>query len=542
MKHLKAIDLYSGIGGWHLGLKMANIDVVRSYEWWEDANLTHNINFSTKNSTIDIRKMAFSQLPLPESIDIVVGSPPCTQFSYANRGGSGNIADGLKDIIRFLEIIQYLKPKYWAMENIPRVAKIIKIELGSGGQLNRFKSLFNTIMIVSMDNYGIPQARKRMIAGYFPQSLLEAYAEEIPHLNLGDVINSLDGRIISDPLYKFQLSSNLLTDNEKETPLDPEEERMNRDSKTYHPIYNRVGFPDSLDKPSRTVTAVCTRVSRESIVIKDTRAPKTFRRLTARERACLQTFPITFQFYGRSYTSKLKMIGNAFPPVMAYYVAMSMRNKAPKNISIPSKINYKHTTPKMLPKKVQINVVNKSYRDTRNFRSAIPHLRFGSGVRFDLSNHFIENNNIFWKVSFYYGPSKSFKEISLNEQLYKETLEILPEPMQKHIIKYLNQKLNTILQLQSKQLQLIWCHKESGKSPFDVVDSLGEVAHELLSQTIPKYKGISKSVIHTYILDKVMFDGKLGKGSVKKIDKYYLEIYIGILLGAYFNRTFMISL
>ena len=40
---------------------------------------------------------------LPKNIDFVVGSPPCTTFSYANKGGGGDIADGLKDLNAFKE-------------------------------------------------------------------------------------------------------------------------------------------------------------------------------------------------------------------------------------------------------------------------------------------------------------------------------------------------------------------------------------------------------------------------------------------------------
>ena len=48
---LKAIDLYSGIGGWSLGLKLNGIDVIHSYEWWNQAvdtankNLKYTFNF-----------------------------------------------------------------------------------------------------------------------------------------------------------------------------------------------------------------------------------------------------------------------------------------------------------------------------------------------------------------------------------------------------------------------------------------------------------------------------------------------------------------
>lgn len=87
----KAIDLYSGIGGWTLGLKMSSIDVVASYEWWSEANNTHNMNFDTLNKDINIRTMPFDMLQKPGTIDFIVGSPPCTQFSFANKGGGGNL-------------------------------------------------------------------------------------------------------------------------------------------------------------------------------------------------------------------------------------------------------------------------------------------------------------------------------------------------------------------------------------------------------------------------------------------------------------------
>jgi len=88
----KAIDLYSGIGGWTLGMKMSAVENVASFEWWNEANLTHNLNFGTDHKEVDIRKLSLDGLPEPGTIDFVLGSPPCTQFSYANRGGNGDTA------------------------------------------------------------------------------------------------------------------------------------------------------------------------------------------------------------------------------------------------------------------------------------------------------------------------------------------------------------------------------------------------------------------------------------------------------------------
>src|ERR1700741_3407116 len=89
----RAIDLYSGVGGWSLGLRLAGIEVIASYDIWGEANETNFKNHGHLVQTVDIRRLDFGELP--KSIDVVVGSPPCTQFSYSNRGGDGDIADGL---------------------------------------------------------------------------------------------------------------------------------------------------------------------------------------------------------------------------------------------------------------------------------------------------------------------------------------------------------------------------------------------------------------------------------------------------------------
>lgn len=94
---LRAIDLYSGVGGWSLGLRLAGIDIVASYERWGPANETNFKNNAHQAQTVDIRRLSFDDLP--DDIDIVVGSPPCTQFSFSNRGGSGNLDDGLEDTL-----------------------------------------------------------------------------------------------------------------------------------------------------------------------------------------------------------------------------------------------------------------------------------------------------------------------------------------------------------------------------------------------------------------------------------------------------------
>ncbi len=335
-----AIDLYSGIGGWSLGLKMAGFRVLRSYEWWNDAVETHSRNFpyQNKQERINIREMSLkSALPAPKVVDVVVGSPPCTQFSYSNRGGSGNIADGLRDIACFLDVVEYLQPKFWVMENVPRVANVLHRELSKGCSLERYRELFGLepiIEVVDISEYGLPQSRKRMFAGNFPFELLQDYRARCEKRTLGDVLHALKQDVVVDPVWGIRLPKNEVTGRRTEVPLNSEEVRMNSDNKKYHPVYNQMQFPDSIDRPARTVTATCTRVSRESIVIKD--GKDKIRRLSVRERATLQSFPITYEFYGSSYSSRIKMIGNALPPVVAYFLGMAMRGVSRSRLKLPN--------------------------------------------------------------------------------------------------------------------------------------------------------------------------------------------------------------
>jgi DNA (cytosine-5)-methyltransferase 1 len=459
---MKALDLYSGVGGWSLGLSMAGIDVVDSYDIWDKANKTNTTNNHHAAHTVDIRTINPSSLP---NVDIVVGSPPCTQFSLANRGGKGNIYEGLKDVEKFLEIVSFLKPKFWAMENVPRLASIMASEFDSGGVLHKFRHLDGRVMIFDMSEWGVPQRRNRCIVGNFDFDRLSSYKSTQEKRTLGLVLNALSGDEPFDPVYGNKVQ--FLVDHVEEGPLSWEEERMNKESKTYHPIYNDMSFPDGLDRPSRTVTATCTRVSRESIVVPCSHG---FRRLTLRERASLQTFPVEYQFYGENHAQKQKMIGNAIPPLFVYHIAHAMIGTEASKVPRPTPPE----GPKDIPKFSPPDFGKGSYSCRRSFRSAIPGLRFKSGVRFELSNSFSDSVPK-WSIKFFYGNSKKIREIVLDSSLL--------DHMQKNNsikteIKRIRESIKKarLTNLSSNGLQDAWCHKdEEFMHPYDFIDSVGKI-------------------------------------------------------------------
>ncbi|WP_119257801.1 DNA cytosine methyltransferase [Shinella zoogloeoides] len=533
---MRAIDLYAGIGGWGLGLRLAGADLVASYERWKPAIDTHNGNLGGDIEPVDIRKLDLSSLP--QDIDLVVGSPPCTEFSYANRGGSGNIAEGLKDLVKFFEVVDYLKPKFWAMENVPRVAEVLRHGFSTSDHaLYRFRHFNPEIAIIDFSEFGTPQARRRCIATNIPLKYLLAYRERVDGRTLGDVISatSSNGNVI-DPVWGVSIAAEKLTETEAEAPLNSEELRMNREAKEFHPVYNNMAFPDPMDEAARTVTATCTRVSRESIVIRDPNAREQFRRLTIRERASLQGFPITYQFYARSFSEKAKMIGNAIPPTFTYLLALVAQGQkaedfhgfkaAAGDLALPAK-----PAPKTSP-----DGEGKTYPLSRSFRAAIPGLRFKSGMRFELAN-ITSGKTAEWRMRFFFGPSKDIREIEL---LGEVTEEIQHNPLFSSVLNDFKGELTKIAQFLAgttpTKLQLAWAHKVDGINPYEVVDRLGSLASDLHDRLTARLDADDLPTVGAYILSVASGSNPSARAvGQSKLERYALPILAGLVIGEWFN-------
>lgn len=526
-----AIDLYSGIGGWTLGLGMAGIRTLASFEWWGPANRTHARNFGREFPEVDIRRLDPGSLPA--GVDMIVGSPPCTQFSFSNRGGGGDIADGLRDVAKFLEVVAHVRPRHWVMENVPRVAGLLERELGFGGELQQFASLVKTIAVVDMADFGLPQSRRRMLAGDFPLDVLMSYRTSLPRRTLGEVITALAGDPVRDPIYGIELGRECVSGLELEPVFTEEEVRMNSEAKGFHPIYNRMSFPDRLDRPARTVTATCTRVSRESIVIAAPGEPGHFRRLTLRERASLQGFPITFQFWGSSHSENLTLVGNALPPLMSYYVAHSLLHTAAEKMPVLSE-SYRGDSLARAPAAVDVTVAQR-YPRRRRFRAAIPHLRFGSGMRFELVNDSAEAS-VSWGVNFYFGTSKQIGTVILGAELLERLLGRFPV--------YENELLSSVRPLEDRlratspaDLQEVWSHRATGVHPFEAVDELGRAAKRLFG-SIGDSDSDAIACVQEY-LEKA--SGATANRGRQKIARNAGWILAGFLVSSWFNSRSAIA-
>ncbi|WP_167493273.1 DNA cytosine methyltransferase [Brevundimonas vancanneytii] len=530
-RQLRAIDLYSGVGGWSLGLRLAGIDVVASFERWGAANETNFKNNHHQAQTVDIRRLSYDDLP--SDIDIVVGSPPCTQFSFSNRGGNGDLDDGLKDIENFLSIVDHLRPKVWAMENVPRVAGIIACELEPGGRLERFAHLGFKPHLISMDDYGVPQRRRRCVAGNFDFELLKEYSAVLERPTLGQVVKALAADPVSDPLFGIIMPRADLVDHVAEEPLSLEEVRINRANKANHTVYNAMPFPDPLDRSVRTITATCTRVSRESIVIAAPDTPNAYRRLTVRERASLQGFPITFQFYGQNYGQKLRMVGNAVPPAFAYLLGHALSGTPVKALPPLASHAASLRAPEPVSKETPPDRPGARYPATRRFRFAIPSLQLKSGVRFEFRNRF-EKGDGRWAIDFYFGTSKEIMSVPLDRTLQARFASTFPQGWPSSVATVLSDLSAYLADADLQNMQRVWCHQGLGLTrPFMVLDELDALGRRL-REALMEHPRLAQAIIDQAI--SLVFDeAPSPPPGLAKLARNAATIAAGLLIGSSAN-------
>jgi len=328
-----------------------------------------------------------------------------------------------------------------------------------------------------------------------------------------------------------------LTEMQQEPALNAEELRMNREAKTYHPVYNNMAFPDALDAPARTITATCTRVSRESIVIEDSKHVGCFRRLTIRERACLQGFPITYQFYARSFAEKAKMVGNAIPPTFTYLLAQAAQEVSLKVFRPFIQVGTSLSLPDKASQVTSADAEGKTYPAGRSFRAAIPGLRFKSGMRFELSNG-DDRNDIFWQVRFFFGSAQDIRQVDLDGSILRELQRSLLSGQ--HMAWFRTRLLEAEELLTGSDpasLQAVWTHRAAGLSPYQVVDLLGELAAAAMEALQIGAPQAFEQVAAQYVL-KVAEGAEADDRTLpnaKKLQRYAISILSGLIVGDWFN-------
>lgn len=289
------LDLFAGCGGLSLGFEAAGFKTI-GYEMNPDAAATYNQNL---DGHCIVDKLSLdSEYP---NAEIIIGGPPCQPFSVG--GNQNGVHDSRNGFPFFIDAIKKVRPKVFMFENVRGLLysnkwylEIIIEELKSLGYNIDYK-LINAV------NYGVPQNRERFF--------LIGHNSEFNFPEI-DTIKATVGDAISDLMSTTPSESKFLNPSQ-----DAYIAKYEKASKCVNP---RDLYPD---RPSRTLT--CRNLSgatgdMQRVKLKDGRR----RRLLVSEAARLQSFPDNFSFTGAE-TSQFNQIGNAVPPLLAYKMALAVK-------------------------------------------------------------------------------------------------------------------------------------------------------------------------------------------------------------------------
>lgn len=299
---MKVVSLFSGAGGLDLGFKMAGHEIIWANDLYEDAVETYKHNLGNHIICEDISKIDTEEIP---ECDIVIGGFPCQGFSVANM--KRHEADERNALYKqLIRVIDAKKPKFFLAENVKGLTNFAK---GTVFQmiLNDFSSLGYKVSyrVLNAADYGVPQTRQRVIIIGVRNDIDFEYIFPTP-------TNSKGGE---DGLPKWvSVGEAMSVIPDPDLPND----LPNHDYSKYKLQFNGYLGHRALDpeKPAPTVTA--RGDNKGGVVILP--HPNAQRRMSCRELAAVQSFPLDYEFFGNR-SSVYRQIGNAVPPLLGYAVA-----------------------------------------------------------------------------------------------------------------------------------------------------------------------------------------------------------------------------
>ena len=169
------IDLFAGIGGFHIALHQLGANCVYASEWDEQARKTYEANFSKLSPELfkaglfrgDIT-LDENQNCIPENIDILCAGFPCQPFSQAGVKKGFNETRGTL----FFEIAKIIKDKQPKAIFLENVRGLLNHDGGKTFEVirNILESELNYTIyykIIKASDYGLPTHRPRIyIVGF----------------------------------------------------------------------------------------------------------------------------------------------------------------------------------------------------------------------------------------------------------------------------------------------------------------------------------------------------------------------------------------
>ena len=347
---MKAISLFSGMGGDSLGLHNAGYDLVAYSEKEKEFQKSHDLNFRDCKllGNGDITKTGDEEfLEYENKIDMIFAGFPCQGFSQAGK----KLPDDPRNTLfrEFLRATSLIKPKYIIGENVKGLLNrktsegelymdIIKLEFEKLGY-----DIYSKVMKCNL--HGIPQNRQRLIIVGIKKELEQTFEfpeEQENNTNLLDIIKfSMEGSIKIEK-EDFDMCSipeeciiKDMDNNEGEDKPHPNLKLLAKakDYKYKEKIYPRRlhfgkripvgGEIIDIRKPLNTIICTYARQPRFFVPLQNKNGYY-LRCLLPDELKQIQGFPIDYKISGNK-GHQIVQIGNAVPPPLIEKVLQKLR-------------------------------------------------------------------------------------------------------------------------------------------------------------------------------------------------------------------------
>ena len=318
---MKIVSLFTGAGGLDLGFEKAGFEVIWANEF--DRTIWETFEYNFPRTKLDKRNIVdIPSSEIPNAIGII-GGPPCQSWSEAGAGR------GIKDkrgqlFYEYIRVLKDKEPLFFLAENVsgmllPRHREAFEEIMG------QFKSLNYNVnyTLLNAHDYGVPQDRKRVIiVGYHQDTRkIFRFPPKLPKRP-----------VLKDAIWDLRSAKPAKPYNKANNPTDltmPNHEYMNGGFSTIYMSRNRVR---SWNEASFTIQAggrhapIHPQAPKMKFIEQNKRIfipgkEHSYRRLSIRECARIQTFPDDFIFKYENVSDGYKMVGNAVPVEFARHLA-----------------------------------------------------------------------------------------------------------------------------------------------------------------------------------------------------------------------------
>ncbi|HGM7308611.1 TPA: DNA cytosine methyltransferase [Stenotrophomonas maltophilia] len=207
MQPFRFVDLFAGLGGFHLALARMGGVCVFAAEWKEHLRELYKINHGITPAG-DITKVDPQDVP---DHDVLTAGFPCQPFSKAGEQLGFECTDQGNLFFNVADILRNKKPKFFILENVPNLLKHDEgrtwseiqriLGLGNGGLGYHIRA-----ERLSPHNFGIPQIRERVyiVGSLSPLNDFEWPAKSDAETNIDTVLddNPAGAKKLSEQVFE----------------------------------------------------------------------------------------------------------------------------------------------------------------------------------------------------------------------------------------------------------------------------------------------------------------------------------------------------